>query len=192
MGINDLRLGPPLLAFQLVGIQGLIRMFMNNMPSRIKNRLVSKALQSLVRSGFYFRQQGFCPCCRNKTYFVSFDPWLRDYFKCTACGSIPRNRALIKIIEEYYPNWESLSIHESSPSGGGASARLRKSCAQYAASQYYPAHLFGAMVGEFRNENLERQTYADNSFDIVITQDVLEHVYDPASVFREIARTLKP
>ncbi len=29
-------------------------------------------------------------------------------------------------------------------------------------------------------------------FDIVVTQDVLEHVYDPAKTFSEIARTLKP
>lgn len=48
------------------------------------------------------------------------------------------------------------------------------------------------MAGEFMNQDLERQTYADNSFDIVITQDVMEHVYDPARAFQEIARTLKP
>ena len=48
------------------------------------------------------------------------------------------------------------------------------------------------MVGNFRNEDLEKQTFADASFDVVVTQDVLEHVFDPARVFVEIARTLKP
>jgi len=38
---------------------------------------------------------------------------------------------------------------------------------------------------------LERQTFADESFDLVITQDVLEHVFDPDATMREIARTLK-
>lgn len=35
-------------------------------------------------------------------------------------------------------------------------------------------------------------TFADNSFDLLITQDVLEHVLTPARAFQEIARTLKP
>jgi 2-polyprenyl-3-methyl-5-hydroxy-6-metoxy-1,4-benzoquinol methylase len=53
-------------------------------------------------------------------------------------------------------------------------------------------HPPGSIVGEYRNEDLERQTYADGSFDVVITQDVMEHIYDPSSAFREIARTLRP
>lgn len=44
----------------------------------------------------------------------------------------------------------------------------------------------------FRNEDLERQTFECESFDIVITQDVMEHVFDPKRAFVEIARTLKP
>lgn len=165
---------------------------MNHWLPRIKNRFTSRALQILVPSGFYFRQQGYCPCCRSKTSFVSLNSWLRDNFKCANCGSIPRNRALIQVLQTYYPNWSNLTIHESSPSGGGASALIRQHCAHYTASQYYPMHPHGSIVGEFRNEDLERQTFADESFDVVITQDVMEHVYDPSSAFREIGRTLKP
>ena len=35
-------------------------------------------------------------------------------------------------------------------------------------------------------------TFGDGSFDLVITQDVFEHVLNPALAFREIARILKP
>ena len=118
--------------------------------------------------------------------------WLRDHFKCVICGSIPRNRALVQVLEKYHPNWPELTIHESSPSGGGASALLRSHCSGYLASQYYPTQPLGSIVDGFRNEDLERQTFADGSFDVVITQDVMEHVYDPSAAFREIARTLKP
>lgn len=159
---------------------------------RLMKQLALRTLMAAMPNVFIFKQRGFCPCCRSETYFISLDPWLRDHFECINCKSIPRNRALITVLEKYYRNWEALLIHESSPSGGGASARLRQSCCHYVASQYYPNHPFGIMVGEFRNEDLEHQTYADSTFDIVITQDVLEHVYDPASAFREIARTLKP
>ncbi len=48
------------------------------------------------------------------------------------------------------------------------------------------------MVGSFRCENLEALTFADESIDLHITQDVLEHVFHPSRVFKEIARTLRP
>jgi SAM-dependent methyltransferase len=35
-------------------------------------------------------------------------------------------------------------------------------------------------------------TFPDNSFDLVITQDVIEHVFHPERAFDDIARTLKP
>jgi SAM-dependent methyltransferase len=35
-------------------------------------------------------------------------------------------------------------------------------------------------------------TFPDNYFDLVITQDVLEHVMHPERAFADIARTLKP
>jgi SAM-dependent methyltransferase len=43
-----------------------------------------------------------------------------------------------------------------------------------------------------RNEDLSRQTFPNESLDLVVTQDVMEHVLDPEGAFREIARTLKP
>ncbi len=165
---------------------------MQSLTSRIKRKILSKAREVLIPNGFYFRHAGVCPCCGEMTSFVAHDPWLRDHFQCATCGSIPRNRALIQVLKKYHPDWESFSIHESSPSGGGASAALRRHCRGYVASQYFPARDFGAMVGEFRNEDLEKQTFDDESFDVVVTQDVLEHVYDPASAFIEIGRTLKP
>lgn len=48
------------------------------------------------------------------------------------------------------------------------------------------------MVAGVRCENLESLTFDDESIDLHITQDVLEHVHSPTAVFREIARTLKP
>ena len=50
----------------------------------------------------------------------------------------------------------------------------------------------GSCKHGFRCENLEKLTFADGAFGLVITQDVFEHVLDPALAFREIARTLKP
>jgi SAM-dependent methyltransferase len=43
-----------------------------------------------------------------------------------------------------------------------------------------------------RCENLEQLSFEDEGIDLHITQDVFEHLFDPAAAFREIARTLRP
>lgn len=95
-------------------------------------------------------------------------------------------------IEKYYPNWKGLSIHESSPVFRGASLKIKNQCPDYIWSQYYPNQEFGISILGAQNEDLENQTFPDNSFDLVITQDVMEHIYHPDKAFAEIARTLKP
>jgi SAM-dependent methyltransferase len=47
-------------------------------------------------------------------------------------------------------------------------------------------------VNGIRCENLEHLSFDDESFDLHVTQDVFEHLFDPAAAFREIARTLRP
>jgi len=82
-------------------------------------------------------------------------------------------------------------IHESSP-GGAASDKLARECAHCLQTHWYPDMRSGETKYGFRCENLERQTFPDGSFDLVVSQDVFEHVLDPAMGFAEIARTLKP
>lgn len=95
------------------------------------------------------------------------------------------------VLEQQFPNFRMLAIHESSPCGP-ASDRLARECPGYIPSQYFPAASPGGEQDGFRNENLEKITFPDNSFDLTITQDVMEHVLNPDRAFAEIARTLKP
>lgn len=70
--------------------------------------------------------------------------------------------------------------------------KFRKECPAYVASHFYPELPLGSSKDGFVCQDLERQTFDDASFDLVITQDVLEHVFDPRAALSEIARTLKP
>src|SRR5688572_1283549 len=137
--------------------------------------------------------QGYCPLCRAATTFRSDYDWFRDHLTCVSCpgGSCPRERAIMLVLERTVPSWQNASIHESSPIGRGVSLLLRSECPGYVASQFYPGVEPGSEHAGFRCEDLERQTFADGSFDVVVTQDVMEHVFDPASAYREIHRTLK-
>ena len=96
-------------------------------------------------------------------------------------------------IEMFYPEWRSLMVHESSPCGRGVSVKLKEECPGYVASQYYEDFSRGSVHPQgFRCEDLENLTFSSRSFDLVITQDVMEHVLNPTRAFAEIARTLKP
>ena len=138
------------------------------------------------------KSRGRCPTCDKDTAFVARDSWLRDHYLCASCGSIPRERALMHVIDTHFPAWRTMTIHESSPSARGASLRLAAHCPGYVGSQYFPDGTPGSMVGPFRCENLEALTFADESIDLHVTQDVLEHIFHPERMFRELARTLKP
>jgi ubiquinone/menaquinone biosynthesis C-methylase UbiE len=50
----------------------------------------------------------------------------------------------------------------------------------------------GQYKGEHRSEDLRALTFPDQSFDLFITSDVFEHVFEPEKGFGDIARVLKP
>ncbi len=135
---------------------------------------------------------GTCSICEHSTLFVETGAWLRDQYLCVRCGSIPRWRALLCRLDAEYADWRDLAIHESSP-GGPASDKLRRQAAGYSSSQYLgPDVPPGSTVGNVSCQDLCDLTFDDGSFDLFITQDVLEHVLRPDLAVQEIARVLKP
>jgi SAM-dependent methyltransferase len=139
-----------------------------------------------------------CPICEQRLAFPQID----DYFACRSklraegCpyGScVSRDRALAKSVFSRFSRAElkTAAVHEAAPSSRGLTVWLRQNCPGYIQSGYFPTEPFGTMVGAFRNEDLEHQTFGDDIFDLVMHLDVLEHLFDPFAALREIARTLK-
>jgi SAM-dependent methyltransferase len=96
------------------------------------------------------------------------------------------------VLDRLRPSWRSLRIHESSPAARGVSVLLLRDCPKYIPTQFFPNVAKGQRHGGIRCEDLEAQTFADESFDLVVTQDVMEHVFRPDQAHREIYRTLRP
>jgi len=140
----------------------------------------------------FLKNSGYCPICEKKVMFIANQEWLRDFYLCSSCSSIPRERALMDTMIKIYPAWRNAIIHESSPCGRGVSVRIQKECRNYIPSHFHTDKHLGTLVDGIRCENLENLTFDDNSIDIHITQDVLEHVFSPVNAFSEIERTLKP
>ncbi len=60
-------------------------------------------------------------------------------------------------------------------------------------SSFRPNLPWGAELGEkSTNQTLERLTFEDNSFDVLLTSDVMEHVRLPDRAHAEIARVVRP
>lgn len=131
---------------------------------------------------------GYCHCCRADSIFEIRGDWLRDNYICANCHSIPRQRHIQHILDKHFPGWDDMEIHESSPSNNFIS----KYCISYTSSQYFDGVAQGSQHKGVRCENLEDLTFDDESFDIFITQDVLEHLFNPDKAVKEIMRVLKP
>jgi len=142
----------------------------------------------------HFSHQGTCDICEDKVTFTAQHSYFRDHLLCSACGSIPRERALMRVIKQFFPNYAELRIHESSPVGRGVSKRLADECPSYSSSFLLENVALGQVDTQSgrRCEDLERLTFDDEQFDLLVTQDVVEHVFDPNAAFREIGRVLKP
>jgi SAM-dependent methyltransferase len=62
----------------------------------------------------------------------------------------------------------------------------------YISSEYFPDVAPGGEKHGVICRDLERLSFGDEAFDLVLTEDVLEHVRHPEAAFKEIFRVLKP
>lgn len=164
------------------------------MIGKIKERIMYSLKRGVI---------GYCLICGSSTVFYRASNNLRETFKCKVCGSISRNRHLAKVlcivlgIDEPYSlkkaikSFPRFKIYEAQASG--AIHNYLMNLGGYVYSEFLPNVLPGTLSDKgIRCEDLQRLSFKDNSFDLVITQDVLEHVRDPELAWREIYRVLKP
>ncbi len=134
---------------------------------------------------------GYCPVCEQRRLFLAhFDT--DDSFnnlRCIGCNGAPRDRAVAVLLDEHLPGWRKTArVHESSP----CTPCLKMLAGDYSASHYYADRRPGAMVNGFRNENIEKLTFQDNEFDVFAALEVIEHVFNPSDMVREMIRCTRP
>ena len=122
---------------------------------------------------------------------------------CSGCGAKRRTSdlvsALLRIVGPDVPGClggavgklAELRIYEAQADGVLHAALANMP--GYTCSEYLDTTPAGAVnASGIRCEDLEHLTFPDESFDLVISQDVLEHVGQPWQAFREIERVMKP
>lgn len=120
---------------------------------------------------------------------------------CEFCNSSLRNSDTAKILVKSLLNRNSaieecknelLEFKILEAQASGSINQALKNSLNYTCFEYFDDIKPGEMNGEVLCNNLENLTFEDNSFDVLISQDVLEHVVNPTNAFSEIKRVLKP
>jgi len=152
--------------------------------------------------------ESICSVCSTFSNFVLNNRSLREGYRCNYCNSILRDRHLVELFLKVYniktkSNYTSLKIISES-------SEIKK-------IKIYFIGITGPFIKYFKNfenftfsfysdnvkngdydengvlcENIENLTFSNDSFDIVISADVMEHVRKPFHGFKEIYRILKP
>jgi SAM-dependent methyltransferase len=128
---------------------------------------------------------------------------MREHHACRGCGASLRYRLQARAIAATYaradatladlvrePSFRNLAIYE--PGIVGPFRHLLRELPRYLNSYYWLDVGLGEQRDGVRCEDLRNLTFADDSFDLVITSDIFEHVRGPMSAFAEIFRVLRP
>jgi len=150
-----------------------------------------------------FEIEGYCAVCHEQTMFqVGFMysytnttdgepvPNWREHLNCARCGFITRVRLVLHLLQIVVrPNLKAqiYITEQTTPLFRWLQARFPN----LTGSEYLgDSQPLGAHHDGFRNEDLSRLTFPDESFHLIISLDVLEHVSDDLAAFSECFRCL--
>lgn len=155
-------------------------------------QVVTKVLKGFVH---------FCPICgKLRPYYIVGDN-LRETCICSSCGATNRKRQIAWVISHTSGsrNYKSLKdfgqktnrvIYNTESSGPIHNVLSLSS--SYICSEYFGLHYeSGQIVNGVMHQNLMNLSLLDESVDLVISSDVLEHVPHPYMAHAEIYRILR-
>jgi SAM-dependent methyltransferase len=148
----------------------------------------------------------YCHVCGKDATFRSYEPidfpCKRNSFLCDRCGSSARNRHVAQTILDRFPtdpasrslvdfakNYDGVMWQTCA--SGPIADKLRKA-RNCIATDFLEGTPSGHYVNGIRREDIQASSFETASVDLVITEDVLEHVPFPDAAFAEIRRVLKP
>lgn len=139
----------------------------------------------------------FCPVCGQYTTIRILSDNLRETGVCSECKSFNRQRQVAHVICERYEVKSLLNLAELDMDiylmeSRGSLFKALSNSSKFICSDLYPNGLVPDSAPlESYHVDIQSAPFCDNSFDLVISSDVFEHVPDAYKGFKEIYRILK-
>ena len=163
---------------------GLGRFFKGNLAHRLRTKVLPNVGYLLTRT-----QIRRCGCCDQVAIFPQFGSESVLQL-CSKCGASFRYEMLGRHIRGRGSLSDSVVL-ELDP--GSALVRLLSQAKTHIRTYFRPDDAPGSTRADgVVMQDITRLTYDDNSLDMIVSSDVLEHVPDIRRAFQESARTLKP
>lgn len=152
-------------------------------------------------------EQFQCPVCGQQTS-GSFTENYRETGACKHCGASNRFRQIALVINgiigaddkrtvgclncTFQSDEAASNLAVYNTQCSGTLHHVLSILRYYQCSEYYgPQSKYGEVVDGVRNEDLQRLTFPDDKFDIVVSSEVFEHIPDPYKAHRQVLRILK-
>ncbi|WP_152053726.1 class I SAM-dependent methyltransferase [Tautonia marina] len=177
-------------------------------PAFARHRHLEQYLAEQHREADQFAVPGYCLCCERPVDFLvdwrfggSNDgegarPNWRERLECPGCHLNNRQRMIAGQVAELLrgagePCSSAYLMEQITPIFRWFLEHF-PDC-RIVGSEYLGPDLQGGSVRDgIRHEDAERLSFEDASFDVVVSNEVLEHVNDPFRCMQEMARILRP
>lgn len=143
-------------------------------------------------------------------FVISRDPiykWRVEWAECPLCGpslfvALSSHPIQIRCLRcrEAVINLATVAVVKQVPTGsafelstyGATFEYTRTHFHPFECSEYFPGAKPGELIDGVRNEDVQQLSFSDNSFDLITSNQVFEHVPDYLRAFKECLRCLKP
>jgi hypothetical protein len=120
-------------------------------------------------------------------------PNLREKISCQHCHMNNRQRLIAKLAHDLISknNFEDIYLHERITPIYDYISKLFQNKNIVGSEYFSEMHQSGDIVDGKMHQDIMRTSFDDNSFDLIISNDVYEHVPEPLKAFKEALRILK-
>jgi len=117
-------------------------------------------------------------------------PNLRERLVCPITGLNNRQRLVCSLVAQRTQENSRLWFMEQVTPVYAWAASFNKSCEIIGSEYCGPQHASGAIIDGIRHEDCENLSFADGSINLIVSNEVFEHVANPEKALRECARVL--
>lgn len=133
----------------------------------------------------------YCPFCDKYEYFEDYGNPVRKNVMCLNCGSMERHRFLYFVYKKYiFDNiTDEISVLHTAPEKSIYKLFTDNEKINYVSIDLDPSRY--PYAKDILKMNVLNLQFADNKFDFIISNHVIEHIEDEELFFKELTRVLK-